>query len=103
MSVGDTNQDGVIDEEEYFLEVKREIPGWRWNAKETKVAYDLCDLNSDRLVSPDELRNGLETMRHVFRIHIIKSPFCVQLLSYVQSDLRKLRYSNCSQVPMWNF
>ena len=73
MSVGDTNQDGVIDEEEYFLEFKRQIPGWRWNAAETKVYKDdLVDLDGDGLVSPDELRNGLEAMRHVFEIHIIK-------------------------------
>ena len=44
MSVGDTNQDGVIDEEEYFLEFKREIPGWRWNAAETKVVHWLFSL-----------------------------------------------------------
>ena len=44
MSFGDTNQDGVIDEDEYFLEFKREIPGWRWNAAETKVVHWLFSL-----------------------------------------------------------
>ena len=33
---------------------------------------DLVDLDGDGLVSPNELRNGLEAMRHVFEIRIIK-------------------------------
>ena len=56
MSFGDTNQDGVIDEEEYFLEFKREIPGWRWNAAETKVVHWLFSLFSSKtgrkIISP---------------------------------------------------
>ena len=67
MSVGDTNRDGFIDEKEYYLEIKREIPAWRRNAMESKIFYDLCDLSSDGLVSPDELRNGLEAMRDAFK------------------------------------
>ena len=91
MSVGDTNQDGVVDEEEYFLEFKREIPGWRWNATETKVVYDLCDLNGDGLVSPDELRNGLEAMRHVFKIPIMN---CFRKHPYIHTKKHKCKKNN---------